>query len=195
MAEDREPIGLNTGAYCQARQRLSLAVPDRRYREVAEGLAEKRSNEWLWGGRRVKLFDGTTVSKPDTPQNPQEFPQNSEQNEGLGFPIARLDARISLGTGAVRGHTVVACEGQGTGEQTRRRGWLSVLKPGDILLADALLATWWIIAEARAAGSDIVMPPHSSPSPSNGHATRPTPDLPVFDRARGDCHPRAPGSS
>lgn len=159
-AEDAEPIGLNTGAYCQARQRLPLAVPDRLYREVAEELEKKLPKEWSWRGRRVKLFDGTTVSMPDTPQNQQEFPQNSEQKEGLGFPIARLGAIISLGTGAVMGHTVAACEGKGTGEQTLLRGLLSVLKPGDILLADALLATWWIVAEARAAGVDVVMPQH-----------------------------------
>jgi hypothetical protein len=34
------------------------------------------------------------VSMPDTPQNQNEFPQNSEQQEGLGFPIARLGAVI-----------------------------------------------------------------------------------------------------
>jgi hypothetical protein len=72
--------------------------------------------------------------------------------KGLGFPIARLGAVISLGSGAVIGHTVVACEGKGTGEQTLLRGLLPLLQPGDILLADALLATWWVIAEARAAG-------------------------------------------
>ena len=58
------------------------------------------------------------------------------------------------------GHTVVACEGKGTGEQTLLRGLLPVLQPGDILLADALLATWWVIAEARATGVDVVMPQH-----------------------------------
>jgi len=159
-AEGVAAIGLNTGAYCQARQRLPLEVPDRLYREVARALEEKLPKEWSWRSRRVKVFDGTTVSMPDTPQNQNEFPQNSEQQEGLGFPIARLGAVISLGSGAVMGHTVVACEGKGTGEQTLLRGLLPVLQPGDILLADALLATWWVIAEARATGVDVVMPQH-----------------------------------
>jgi hypothetical protein len=95
-----------------------LEVPDRLYREVARALEEKLPKEWSWRSRRVKVFDGTTVSMPDTPQNQNEFPQNFEQQEGLGFPIARLGAVISLGSGCVIGHTVVACEGKGTGEQT-----------------------------------------------------------------------------
>jgi hypothetical protein len=155
-----EAIGLNTGAYCQARQRLPSAVPEQLYREVAEALEEKMPKTWSWHGRRVKVFDGTTVSMPDTPENQKEFPQSSEQQEGLGFPIARLGGLISLGSGAMIGHTVVACEGKGTGEQTLLRGLLPLLKLGDILLADALLATWWVIAEARAAGVDILMPQH-----------------------------------
>jgi acyl-CoA synthetase (AMP-forming)/AMP-acid ligase II len=41
------------------------------------------------------MFDGTTVSMPDTPENQQEYPQNPSQKPGLGFPIARLGAIIS----------------------------------------------------------------------------------------------------
>ncbi len=159
-AEGAEAMGLNTGAYCQARQRLPLEVPDRLCRAVAEALEEKLPMAWSWRGRRVKRFDGTTVSMPDTARNQKEFPQNSEQQEGLGFPIARVGAIISLGSGAVLGHTVVACEGKGTGEQTLLRGLQPQLKPGDVLLADALLATWWVMADARAVGADAEMPQH-----------------------------------
>ncbi len=159
-AEGEEAIGLNTGAYCQARQRLPLEVPARLHREVGEALEEQMPKAWSWQGRRVKMFDGTTVSMPDTPENQQEFPQNSEQQAGLGFPIARLGGLISLSSGALIGHKVVACEGKGTGEQTLLRGLLPLLKRGDVLLADALLATWWVIADAREAGVDVLMPQH-----------------------------------
>jgi hypothetical protein len=88
-AEGVAAIGLNTGAYCQARQRLPLEVPDRLYREVAHALEEKLPKEWSWRGRRVKVFDGTTVSMPDTPQNQKEFPQNSEQQATV-FQVKRF---------------------------------------------------------------------------------------------------------
>jgi len=59
---------------------------------------------------------------------------------------------ISLASGAVLGHAVAACKGKGTGEQPLLRGLLPLIVKGDILLADALLATWWIVAEAQRRG-------------------------------------------
>ncbi|MBK9785909.1 MAG: hypothetical protein IPP59_17930 [Betaproteobacteria bacterium] len=110
-----------------------------------------------WRGRHVKLFDGTTVSMPDTPENQRAFPQSSEQKPGLGFPVARIGGLISLASGAVLAHAVAACKGKGTGEQTLLRGLLPLIVKSDILLADALLATWWIVAEIRRRGGDVLM--------------------------------------
>ena len=115
------------------------------------------SKAWCWSGRHVKLFDGTTVSMPDTPENQCVFPQSSEQKPGLGFPVARIGGLISLASGAVLGHAVAACQGKRTGEQTLLRGLLPLIVKGDILLADALLETWWIVAEIQRRGGDVVM--------------------------------------
>lgn len=157
VAAGRTRCGLNTGPYCQARQRLPLAIPQRLSRMVGERLEARMPKAWCWRGRHVKLFDGTTVSMPDTPENQHAFPQSSEQKPGLGFPVARIGGLISLASGAVLGHTVTACEGKGTGEQTLLRGLLPLIGRGDILLADALLATWWVIAEVQRRGGDAVM--------------------------------------
>lgn len=73
---------------------------------------------WRWQGRCVKLFDGTTITMPDTPSNQQAYPQSSEQKPGLGFPIARIGALIGLSSGAILGYQVAACKGKGTGEQS-----------------------------------------------------------------------------
>src|SRR5215471_10634993 len=58
-----------TGAYCQARQRL----PESFFADVAcsvgRRLDDQAERRWLWQGRRVYLFDGTTVTMPDTPAN------------------------------------------------------------------------------------------------------------------------------
>lgn len=77
-------------AYCQARQRLPQALPDWLYRRVGRRLEARLPKDWHWRQRRVVLFDGTTVSMPDTPENQHDFPQSPEQKPGLGFPIARL---------------------------------------------------------------------------------------------------------
>src|ERR1700757_3466292 len=85
----QRPCSAETGAYCQARQRL----PESFFADVAcsvgrrlEAQAERR---WLWQGRRVYLFDGTTVTMPDTRENQAAYPQVYNQKQGLGFPIRR----------------------------------------------------------------------------------------------------------
>ena len=161
VARRKSASGLNTGAYCQARQRLPLSVSQRLYRIVGAALESKMPKAWRWRGRSVKLFDGTGVSMPDTEENQREFPQSSEQKPGLGFPQARICGLISLASGAVLGHAIAASKGKGSGEQSLLLSeLLPLLETGDILLADALLATWWVIAEAQAAGVDVVMPQH-----------------------------------
>ncbi|MGF1581126.1 MAG: hypothetical protein ACFCD0_17310 [Gemmataceae bacterium] len=47
------------------------------------------------------MFDGTTVTMPDTPANQSEYPQLYNQKPGVGFPIAWIGALISLACGAV----------------------------------------------------------------------------------------------
>ena len=46
------------------------------------------------------MFDGTTVSMPDTPDD-QARPQTYKPKPGLGFPISRIGAITSLAYGAI----------------------------------------------------------------------------------------------
>ena len=100
------------------------------------------------------------MSLPDTLSNQQAYPQSREQKPGLGFPIARIGALIGLSSGAMLGYQMSACKGKGTGEQSLLANMMDYLNPGDVLLADALLATWWIIQGALERGADVVMPQH-----------------------------------
>lgn len=160
IARNQSPCSLNTSAYCQARQRLHQGLPDYMYREVGHALEARLPKAWRWRGRRVVLFDGTTVSMPDTRENQHDYPQSPEQQPCLGFPIARLGGLIGLASGAVLGHTVAACQGKGQGEQTLLRALIPLLEPDDVLLADALLATWWIIADVALRQADVLMVQH-----------------------------------
>ncbi len=162
VAKGESPCSLNTGPYCKARQRLPLQIPVRLARGLGRRLEAKIPKAWRWRGRSVKLFDGTTVSMPDTPDNQKRFPQSSEQKPGLGFPLARIGALIGLSSGAVLGHAVAACAGKGSGEQTLMRTLLPLIEAGDIVLADALLANWCLIADIKVRGGDVVMSQHGS---------------------------------
>jgi hypothetical protein len=158
-AQGKSTCTLNTGSYCDARARLPVWIPVALGNKIGERLESMAPETWRWQARHVKLFDGTTVSMPDTVSNQAAFPQSREQKPGLGFPVARIGALIGLASGALLGYQVVSCEGKGTGEQSLLRNLLGNVTPGDIVLADALLATWWIIG-VMAHGGDVVMAQH-----------------------------------
>ena len=53
VATGRPPCGLNTGPYCQARQRLPLAIPQRLSRIVGERLESRMPKFWCWCQQRL----------------------------------------------------------------------------------------------------------------------------------------------
>jgi hypothetical protein len=105
------PCSLNTAAYSKARSRLPLGLIERLGQETGKLLRAQQPKAWRWRGREVKLVDGTTVSMPDTADNQASFPQSRTQKPGLGFPLARLVAIVSLSCGAVPDWAVGPCEG------------------------------------------------------------------------------------
>jgi Transposase DDE domain len=156
LSRGQRPCSAQTGAYCQARRRL----PETFFADVAcsvgRRLDARAERDWLWKGRRVYLFDGTTVTMPDTPENQEAYPQVYNQKPGLGFPIARLGAVISLACGAVVNLGFCQYAGKGQGEVSLLRRLWDVLRPGDVLLGDRLLANWATIALLRQRGVELV---------------------------------------
>ncbi len=93
---------------------------------------------------------------PDTAKNQQAYPQNAAQKPGLGFPIARIGAIISLSCGAVLNLGICRYAGKGQGEVSLLRRLLDVLSPGDVLLADGLMANWTVIVMLQQRGFEMV---------------------------------------
>ena len=69
VARGQRPCSARTGAYCRARQRLPEGFFSAVACSVGRALDIRTDRRWLWKGRRVYLFDGTTVAMPDTPEN------------------------------------------------------------------------------------------------------------------------------
>jgi hypothetical protein len=74
LSQGQRACSAETSAYCQARKRL----PEKFFSEVAcqtgRALDRQIDPQWLWKKRRVYMFDGTTVSMPDTPENQRDYP-------------------------------------------------------------------------------------------------------------------------
>lgn len=161
-AEGLTPQSIRTGGYCRARQRLPLSMLQALTRECGRCLSERALQGWRWRDRRVKLLDGTGVSMPDTPSNQRVFPQPACQAAGVGFPLARVCALICLSSGAVLAAATGPARGSGHSELDLSRTLLGALSAGDVLLADALYANYWDLAQLLAAGVDVLMRQHGA---------------------------------
>jgi hypothetical protein len=155
--DDNDP---DTGPYCKARQRLPQAVVARLAKEAGQALHRRHPAGQILGGRIVKVVDGTTCSMPDTEGNQEVWPQPPTQKPGLGFPLMRLVALMSLNCAAVLDVAMGPYKGKETGETALFRTLLDGLENGDILLADRYYASYWMIALLSARGVDSLFRQH-----------------------------------
>ncbi len=146
----------NTASYCNARGRLHADVLRTLTKQTAQELQASAAQEWKWNGRNVFIADGSHVSMPDTPQNQASYPQPEAQRPGIGFPLARLTVLLSLATGACHDLAMAPYAGKGTGETNLLRQMYDTLKPGDVVLADALFDDYFIACELRQRGIELV---------------------------------------
>jgi hypothetical protein len=156
VAHGQRPCSARTGAYCRARRRLPEAFVSAAACSVGRGLDARGDPRWRWKGRRVYLFDGTMVTMPDTPANQAAYPQVYNQGPGVGFPIARLGALISLACGAVVNLGFCRYAGKGQGEVSLLRRLWDALAPGDVLLGDRLMSGWVGMHLLKERGVDTV---------------------------------------
>lgn len=161
-AEGLTGQSVRTGGYCRARARLPLAMVQALTRESARALSARAPLAWGWRGRRVKLLDGTGFSMPDTAENQARFPQSSSQAPGVGFPLARLCALIDLSSGALLEAATGPHRGRGHSELDLSRTLLPSLCRDDLLLADALYANYFMVAQLIDAGVDVLFEQHGS---------------------------------
>jgi hypothetical protein len=150
----RKPCAPDTGSYCDARQRLPLGVVVRLVRQTAQEIEDSVPEGWLWKGRRVSLVDGTTASMPDTQENQQAFPQSRSQGVGLGFPLVRMVALISLGVGVARDLALGPYRGKETGETALFRALWDRLQAGEVVLGDRVFASFFGIMGLAQRGVD-----------------------------------------
>lgn len=145
-----------TGAYCQARKRLPEEFISKVARQVGSALENNAKKQWLWKGRRVLAYDGSTVSMPDTAANQEAYPQPPQQQPGVGFPLARIAVLFSLACGAVIDLGICSCSGKGNSELGLLHKLWDVLRSGDVLLADRYMCAWYEIHMLRERGIDSI---------------------------------------
>lgn len=162
----------SSAAYSKARCRFPDAVMERMAKEIGRIVHQSAADSWNWRGREVYLVDGTGLSMPDTPENQLAYPQISSIKRGLGFPVVRAVAMVSLSTGAVVDFAFAPHEGKGTGEGTLLRGMLDTMKPGNVLVADRFYPSFTTVGALHRRGVEMVSISHYSRKVDFSEGTR-----------------------
>jgi len=142
----------DTGDYCRARAKLSLTALQELTAQAACQMEQAADPSWLWHGMHAKLIDGFTFTMPDTPANQRAFPQPKSQKPGVGFPIARACAVLSLATAAICQMKIGRYQGKETGESALLREILSCLEGGDLAVLDRYYCSFMLLAMLRMQG-------------------------------------------
>jgi hypothetical protein len=131
-------------AYCQARQRLPLAVLQKLSQRIqravvpqAEVLAQR------WHGHRTWHIDGSSFSMSDTPELREYFGLPSGQKQGCGFPTAHLLVLFDALSGTLQELIVSPLR---TGDLAHSPDCHRHLAPGDILIGDDCFGSYAHIA-------------------------------------------------
>jgi putative transposase len=154
------PPSPDSGEYCRARNKLDVKVLRQIVCDIAGKMSQQTPEHWLWHGKDVKLVDGFTFTMPDTPENQQEFPQSKTQKPGIGFPIARACAVISLANACIHNVAIGPYAGKETGETALLRKVINCFKPGDVMLADRYFCSFFMLAILKSRGVDVCMRLH-----------------------------------
>ncbi len=154
QSAQRAPCG-DTGDYCRARAKLDLPALRHLTTDTARQLETDAEEAWLWKGLHAKLVDGFTFTMPDTPDNQAAFPQQTTQEPGIGFPIARACTIQSLATAAVCDMAIGPYAGKETGETALLRGMLDAFDEGDVAVSDRYYCSFMMIAMFHQRGVDV----------------------------------------
>jgi hypothetical protein len=154
----------SAAGYCQARQRLPLAVLSAVGERVAAaalsaaGANAKARADPRWLGRRVFLIDGSSVGLPDAPAVRKHFGCSGKQRPGCGYPTAHVLLLVGPGGVAVD----AACSPLRTGDMTHAAATHARLSAGDLLLGDRQFGGWGHLHRLQAHGLDGLFPAHQS---------------------------------
>ena len=178
----------NTASYCNARGRL----PDRG--PAGPGPADRPASSRP-APRPGGSGAGGACSSPTGRTCPCRTPRPTRRptrrcttsSPGLGFPLARVAVLLSLATGACHDLAVAPYAGKGTGETTLLRQMYGSLRPGDVVLADAVFDNYFLASELRARGRRPGRPAEVRPGRQPGgpaRARRGRPRLAAAARSR-----------
>ena len=156
--KDLGSVDEDTGAYCQARQRLPQDRLERILTATAVTADQRAGAAGQIGGRPVKVVDGSSAQLADTAKNQERYPRPAKQKPGCGFPVLKMLVLFSLNSGSVLNAVTASLHKQ---DLRLLQDLRSELKEGDVLLGDRAYGEYTTLATWPRRGVDVVARVHA----------------------------------
>jgi len=150
-------VAFSPSAYCQALQRLPVAVLRTLLRQLVTRRRRDTDDIATWHGHRVFFVDGSSCSMPDTPELQKRFGQPTEQKPGCGFPVAHLLALFDAYSGML---VDVLASSWRIHDLTRVGELHPRLRTGDLLVGDRGFCSFAHLALLQQQGIHTVLRMH-----------------------------------
>jgi hypothetical protein len=169
-------------AYCQARQRLPLELPQELSRRVIHAVRKTTEQEEFvscrWHGRGVWISDSTGFSMLDTPELGEQFGLPTGQKEGCGFPVGHMLAMFDWHSGLLEEPVI----SPGHTHDLRHVGQMHAkMNEGDVVLVDSAFNSWAHFALILQANLHLIAPSHPERivdfTPGRQHTTVDGPEM------------------
>lgn len=129
-------LSFSSAAYSDARQRLKLETTEYFANRVCDSLIDLSAP--AFGGRRVFIIDGTTITLPPTPELQEAFPPATNQFGETVWPVAMLMVAHELQSGCALPPEIGAMYGENnTSEAKQAKAIAKRIPRGDTVMADS----------------------------------------------------------
>src|SRR5947209_2885599 len=155
FAIHRRTVDESSGAYCQARSKLSLGLLQKIFVGTAHRVDRHAPASPLLHGRPLRLVDGSGMRLADTAKNRAAFPPPANQPPGTGFPYIKVLVLFSLQSGAILAHSIGSLLHHELRLFLGLRKWL---KKDDVLVMDRAFGVYLVAALLKMLAADLVAP-------------------------------------
>ncbi|TAJ05456.1 hypothetical protein DMA11_23490 [Marinilabiliaceae bacterium JC017] len=141
---------VSDAALCKARQKIKYDIFADLGKMMADSFYESVVGE-RWHGFRLLGVDGSEINLPSSKELLKDFGKHHTNSIGTEVP----QARVSFLSDVLNKLTIdTALESFKTGEQTMFLEHVKILKPKDLLTADANYGHFWILKKVVETGAD-----------------------------------------
>ena len=151
-------IGLSTGGYCQARQRLPKLVVSRSMDELTERLRSRLLESGSALPKRAYLLDGSSLQLEHEPELVKAYPPASNQHGKSHWPVLRIVVAHDLETGlAERPYWGPLNGAKAVSEQALAERVIQHLAAGSVLVADRNFGVFSTAYSVQQRGLEMVL--------------------------------------